>query len=342
MDVSAVGKRIKELRQERDLTQAQLGAMLDMSVQRVSDLERGRRSPVDAVLKAAKFFGVDPARLVSGPDPRERRSAPERLNDSTAVAGLAAHLFASSYVWATHRDNYPSFPGLGRALWCYSQDQSLWEGKAPDLATRLVRAIQGYDVDRESVALQSREGLQSIAEALGQMGVPDPVGFVEAILASVDVALPWPRNSPFVRPRELEDMKSQWRQVLDGNGAVLVLQGKLGSGKTTVVQAFRQHIVSTMDRHDRGARNSFHVLWCHELKARQEFHPITDFLHRVIRDDPGRWRLFRSSIQALETEERLALESLAAVAIPAVLRDRPDLSPYPQSPRRLSSPSGTL
>jgi len=61
-----LGKRIKELREERGLLQRQLAASLEIDTPMFSKIERGeRRAKRDQVLKLAELLNVDPDELLT-------------------------------------------------------------------------------------------------------------------------------------------------------------------------------------------------------------------------------------------------------------------------------------
>ena len=54
-----VYKRIRDLREDRDMTQRQLAAVLNCSQQVYSNYELGQRDiPTDILIKICKFYGV--------------------------------------------------------------------------------------------------------------------------------------------------------------------------------------------------------------------------------------------------------------------------------------------
>jgi transcriptional regulator with XRE-family HTH domain len=64
-DHEALGKAIKQTREEKGLTQVELGARMDAPSTFVSDLERGIRNPSwSTMLALAKALGVTPSELV--------------------------------------------------------------------------------------------------------------------------------------------------------------------------------------------------------------------------------------------------------------------------------------
>ena len=59
------GKRLRYLRRDRDLTQEQLAELIDLSVNAISLLERGRTSPsFETLVKLAKALNVDVGELL--------------------------------------------------------------------------------------------------------------------------------------------------------------------------------------------------------------------------------------------------------------------------------------
>lgn len=59
--MNSVGDRVKKLRNERGMTQSELGAALNVAQTTISEIERGGNDPSLPVLRAlADFFGVRP------------------------------------------------------------------------------------------------------------------------------------------------------------------------------------------------------------------------------------------------------------------------------------------
>ena len=53
------GERIRNLREDRDLTQSELGAQVNMTQRKISYLERGKYEPsIDDIVSLCKFFDV--------------------------------------------------------------------------------------------------------------------------------------------------------------------------------------------------------------------------------------------------------------------------------------------
>lgn len=53
------GERIRNLREDRDLTQNELGAQVNMTQRKISYIERGKYEPsIDDIVSLCKFFNV--------------------------------------------------------------------------------------------------------------------------------------------------------------------------------------------------------------------------------------------------------------------------------------------
>lgn len=53
------GERIRNLREDRDLTQSELGAQVNMTQRKISYIERGKYEPsIDDIVSFCKFFDV--------------------------------------------------------------------------------------------------------------------------------------------------------------------------------------------------------------------------------------------------------------------------------------------
>jgi len=67
-----LGERLKQLRQEKGLTQAQLGSYFNLAESSISLYEAGKRSPDYATLKRlAAFFAVSADYLLGSPEPAQ-------------------------------------------------------------------------------------------------------------------------------------------------------------------------------------------------------------------------------------------------------------------------------
>jgi len=62
-----IGKRISDLRKRSGYTQEQLAELMDVSIQMISNLERGNKAiRIDNLLKISKIFGVSTDYILSG------------------------------------------------------------------------------------------------------------------------------------------------------------------------------------------------------------------------------------------------------------------------------------
>ncbi len=53
------GERIRNLREDKDLTQSELGAQVNMTQRKISYIERGKYEPsIDDIVSLCKFFDV--------------------------------------------------------------------------------------------------------------------------------------------------------------------------------------------------------------------------------------------------------------------------------------------
>lgn len=65
------GDHLRELREQRDLSQTRLSELAGLNRNYVGDVERGRRNPcLDNILKLAEALGVAPAELFRAFDKR--------------------------------------------------------------------------------------------------------------------------------------------------------------------------------------------------------------------------------------------------------------------------------
>ena len=66
-DLKECGKRIQQLRKERELTQEQLAEKLNVSQNTIAKIESGLRRPsIDFLLEISEFFNVSTSYLVFG------------------------------------------------------------------------------------------------------------------------------------------------------------------------------------------------------------------------------------------------------------------------------------
>lgn len=64
MNLTIIGKRIKQLRQQRDLTQEQFAQKIGVTWEMISRYERGRSSPLLKLLEIADVLGVSTSELI--------------------------------------------------------------------------------------------------------------------------------------------------------------------------------------------------------------------------------------------------------------------------------------
>lgn len=65
--MKTVGERLKELREDRGLTQSELGDAIQVRQTTISEIERGSNMPSLRVLyKLADFFNVQPGHFLDG------------------------------------------------------------------------------------------------------------------------------------------------------------------------------------------------------------------------------------------------------------------------------------
>ena len=66
-DLKAIGKRILEKRKQLNLTQEQLAEQMDVSIQMVSNLERGNKAiKIDNLIKISQILGVSTDYILTG------------------------------------------------------------------------------------------------------------------------------------------------------------------------------------------------------------------------------------------------------------------------------------
>jgi len=76
-------EKLRELRQQRDLTQEQLAEKIGKTIEHISFLERGERSPsFEAILELARALSVSVASLL------ENQEVPVNLSDSLGIAPI--------------------------------------------------------------------------------------------------------------------------------------------------------------------------------------------------------------------------------------------------------------
>jgi len=76
-----IGKRLKSIRRQRDITQSQLGKMVDVSFQQIQKYEKGvNRISVSRLWKFCELLYVSPAYFFEGLEPRSSHVANDRPN----------------------------------------------------------------------------------------------------------------------------------------------------------------------------------------------------------------------------------------------------------------------
>ena len=98
IDNRAVGKTIAALRQNRNMTQQQLAATLNVSHQAVSKWENGAALPdVQTLVNISQLFGITLEQLLSGELPPERSPLEEPIRD-------IGNFFPPSMSWTNKRE----------------------------------------------------------------------------------------------------------------------------------------------------------------------------------------------------------------------------------------------
>lgn len=115
-----IGKNIKDLRMQRELTQDALAERLFVTRQTVSNYETGKSRPdIDMLLRIAETLEVDIHRILYGPQPRDRKP----LIRLAVAAGLTLVL---GILWTVSRagreTEYYNF-AIGPMSWIYSFSQ---------------------------------------------------------------------------------------------------------------------------------------------------------------------------------------------------------------------------
>ena len=105
-----IGKNIRDLRQQKHLTQEELAERLFVTRQTVSNYENGRTRPdVDQILRLAEIFDTDANAVLYGPPVPESRS--KNCSDPSCgrLRADCGHLSAVS-VFPAHSPGYPKLP----------------------------------------------------------------------------------------------------------------------------------------------------------------------------------------------------------------------------------------
>ena len=103
-----IGKNIRDLRQQKHLTQEELAEQLFVTRQTVSNYENGRTRPdVDQILRLAEIFDTDANAVLYGPPvPEGRKRSDPSCGRLWADCG---HLSAVS-VFPANSPGYPKLP----------------------------------------------------------------------------------------------------------------------------------------------------------------------------------------------------------------------------------------
>ncbi|MDO4265335.1 MAG: helix-turn-helix transcriptional regulator [Eubacteriales bacterium] len=92
-DAAEFGRRLRALRQGRNLTQEQLGEELNINFSRISRLESGRCTPsIDALVEIAVFFEVSLDYLVLGKKAEKENIRGALLQISEGLKAMAMNL----------------------------------------------------------------------------------------------------------------------------------------------------------------------------------------------------------------------------------------------------------
>lgn len=120
------GKRLYQLRKEKNLSQEDLAEQLGVSRQSVSRWENGSASPdFDKTVQIAEFFGVSTDYLICGKDAPSAPSAPARLNGQKIIGiillCLSGIALARGLIFGGYWDYYfiAFFPFASCGLVCF-------------------------------------------------------------------------------------------------------------------------------------------------------------------------------------------------------------------------------
>lgn len=90
-----IGKNIKQLRVQKNMTQDELAEKLFVTRQTVSNYETGRSRPdVDMLVKIAEVLGTDIQQLIYGPEPKRMNAEVKRLIVGSALTAVFGILWA--------------------------------------------------------------------------------------------------------------------------------------------------------------------------------------------------------------------------------------------------------
>lgn len=130
--------------------------------------------------------------------------------------------------------------------------------------------------------------------------------------------------TPFVgREDELRLLMSRWKQVLDGEGQVVLIIGEAGIGKSRLVERFQEEIAGTPHTSIKAAAAP--------LFQNTPFYPVADMLKQALA-----WSGNESADQQLtlleSSLEAAGLRPVEAIPLLAPLLDLPLPTKYPSSP----------
>lgn len=77
VDLKEIGARIAKLRKQKGLTQEYLAEKMDVSIQMISNLERGNKAiKIDNLIKLSKILGVSTDYILTGGSPVAEQQSP--------------------------------------------------------------------------------------------------------------------------------------------------------------------------------------------------------------------------------------------------------------------------
>lgn len=98
-----IGDKIKELREEKGLTQTELGAIAGVTDKAVSTWEKGLREPrMGAVEKLSSYFNIPKSELLCLSDENPERSTPltdkelDELRDDTQLLAMVRQIMGAT------------------------------------------------------------------------------------------------------------------------------------------------------------------------------------------------------------------------------------------------------
>lgn len=103
MQHNQIGHKIRELRMSRNLTQAELGKLVGVSMQAVSKWERGGMPDIEVLLSLADLFGVTMDELFGRSVDDHRRLEDVLYTSVTKAPDSAKFDLVCSYVWAVFK-----------------------------------------------------------------------------------------------------------------------------------------------------------------------------------------------------------------------------------------------